>query len=206
VEGAERGAGRGAGRGEPQQARSRDKLDRILAATAGALAELPYDQVGTRLIAERAGVSVGTLYRFFPDKDSISRALLLGWLDDFTAIADEAAAAPPPGDPGAFVGQMFDGFAGFFRRQPGFRNIFYYTPRTPELREAQSGNDGDIAARLRDVLVTCYGMPPDGLEGRCLLAVQVTDFLLGLAFRDEPAGDATVLSEAKRLLCLYLGV
>ena len=60
-------------RGQPRQARSRDKLDRILAATAELLQELSYDEVGTRLIAERAGVSVGSLYRFFPDKDSIAR-------------------------------------------------------------------------------------------------------------------------------------
>ena len=65
-------------RSEPQQTRSRDKLDRILAAAAGLLAELPYQEVSTRLIAERAGVSVGSLYRYFPDRDSIAEALLAG--------------------------------------------------------------------------------------------------------------------------------
>ena len=193
-------------RARPQQARSRDKLGRILAATAEALAELPYDEVGTRLIAERAGVSVGTLYRFFPDKDSIGRALLLRWLDDFTAIVDQTAAGPLPADAGAFVGQLLDAYAEFFRAEPGFRSIFYHAPRTGELRVAQRLNDHDVAARLRDVLVTGYGLAPGSLDTRCLIAVQVTDFLLGLAFRDHPDGDATVLAEAHRLVCGYLGV
>jgi AcrR family transcriptional regulator len=195
-----------AGRSRPQQARSRDKLGRILAATAQALAELPYDEVGTRLIAERAGVSVGTVYRLFPDKDSIGRALLLRWLEDVTAAIDEVLADPPPGAPAALVAGVLDACTEFFRAEPGFRNIFFHTPRTPELRTAQSGNDEDVAARLRDVLVTRYGLSPGGLDVRCLLAVQVTDFLIGLAFREQPAGDPTVLAEAKRLVCGYLGV
>jgi AcrR family transcriptional regulator len=193
-------------RARPQQARSRDKVDRVLAAAAAVLGELPYDEVGTRLIAERAGVSVGTLYRFFPDKDSIGRALLLRWLEDFTSIVDQIAAGPLPAGPAEFFGQLVDAYAGFFRTEPGFRNIFYHAPRTPDLRDAQHRNDIDVAARLHGVLVSGYGMVPEGLATRCLIAVQVADFLIGLAFRDQPAGDATVLAEADRLLCLYLGL
>jgi AcrR family transcriptional regulator len=192
-------------RGQPQQARSRDKLGRILTATAQLLEELPYDEVGTRLIAERARVSVGSLYRFFPDKDSIVQALLAGWLEDFVDILDRAAGGELPDRPSAVIEQIIDSCAEFFRREPGFRNAFYHGQRSPELKEAQRRNDYDLSAQLYDLLRTGYGLPDPGLETRCLIAVQVLDYLLGLAFRDNGGGDRTVLDEAKRLLCLYLG-
>lgn len=192
-------------RGQPQQARSRDKLRRILTATAQLLEEFPYDELGTRLIAERAGVSVGSLYRFFPDKESIVQALLMGWLDDFTGIFDRAAGGELPDRPSALIEQVIDDCAEFFRREPGFRNAFYHGQRSQELKEAQRRNDYDLAARLCNLLRTGYGLPASGLETRCLIAVQVLDYLLGLAFRDNAGGDRTVLDEAKRLVCPYLG-
>lgn len=189
----------------PQQARSRDKLGRILAATAELLDELPYGELGTRLIAERAGVAVGSVYRFFPDKDAIVRALLVSWLDDFTGIFDRAAGEIPA-RPSALIEQIVDACAEFFRQKRGFRSAFYHAARSPELEEAQRRNDRDLAALLHDLLRTGYGLPEPGLETRCLIAVQVGDYLLGAAFRDNAAGDRTVLDEAKQLLCRYLGL
>lgn len=193
-------------RGQPRQARSRDKLGRILAAAAELLQELSYDDLGTRLIAERAGVSVGTLYRFFPDKDSIARALLLSWLDDAAGFVAWAPGGEVPDRPGDILDHAIDSYANFFRREPGFRNAFYHAQRSPELEQAQRQNDRELAARLHDMLRTGYGRSDPGLAARCLIAVQVTDHLLGLAFRDQPDGDATVLAEAKLLLHRYLGV
>jgi AcrR family transcriptional regulator len=192
-------------RGQPRQARSRDKLGRILAATAELLQELSYDEVGTRLIAERARVSVGSLYRFFPDKDSIVRALLLGWLDDAADLFGWAPGGEVPDEPGAILDHLVDSYAAFFRREPGFRNAFYHARRSPELEQAQRQNDRDIASRLHDLLRPSYGLSGPGLATRCLIAVQVSDHLLGLAFRDNPDGDATVIEEAKLLLRRYLG-
>jgi AcrR family transcriptional regulator len=190
-------------RAQPQQIRSRDKLGRILTAAAELLGELRYEELGTRLIAERAGVSVGTLYRFFPDKDSIVQTLLLGWLDDFTGRLDQAASAAGP--VGVLLDWMVEEYAGYFRTEPGFRNAFYGAPRSPELQRAQRSTDHVIAARLCELLTTGDGPPDDGLRARCLVAIEVADHLVGLAFRDNSDGDRVVLGETKLLLRRYLG-
>jgi AcrR family transcriptional regulator len=189
-------------RSEPQQTRSRDKLGRILAAAAGLLAELPYQEVSTRLIAERAGVSVGSLYRYFPDKDSIAEALLAGWLED---LMNTFRQSDPPSQPGSFIEQAIDTYAEAFRRVPGFRQVFYAAPRSRELEQQQRKSDDDLADLLYDVLTARYGLPADGLAVRCLVAVRVADHLVGLAFRDEPDGDHRLLGEAKTMICRYLG-
>jgi AcrR family transcriptional regulator len=193
-------------RSHPQQARSREKVDRILAASAELLQELSYDAVGTRLIADRAGVSVGSLYRFFPDKDAIARALLAGWFGKLASIMEGAAAGGLPAEPGAFIEQAFDSYAEFFRNEPGFREVFFHVERDTELELAGLVNDEEISARLQRALAGRYGLSDPGLGVSCMIAVRVGNHLLKLAFKDDPRGDPVVLAEAKKLLRRYLGV
>lgn len=58
-------------RQRPVQARSRATVDRIVAAAADLLAEDGYNTLSTNAIARRAGVSPGTLYQYFGDRDEI---------------------------------------------------------------------------------------------------------------------------------------
>lgn len=60
----------------PRQKRSREMVARLLDATATTLAQRGLDQTTTNHIAEAAGVSIGSLYQYFPDKDALIEALL----------------------------------------------------------------------------------------------------------------------------------
>jgi AcrR family transcriptional regulator len=62
-------------RKEPRQARSRATVDAILTATAQVLVEEGYDKATTNAIARRAGVSIGSLYQYFPNKEALVTAL-----------------------------------------------------------------------------------------------------------------------------------
>ncbi|OYU91500.1 MAG: TetR family transcriptional regulator [Bradyrhizobiaceae bacterium PARB1] len=59
----------------PRQARSLVTVGIILDATALVLVEEGYDRATTNRIAERAGVSIGSLYQYFPNRDALLRAL-----------------------------------------------------------------------------------------------------------------------------------
>ena len=63
-------------RKSPRQKRSREMVARLLDATATTLGERGLDGTTTNHIAERAGVSIGSLYQYFPDKDALVAALL----------------------------------------------------------------------------------------------------------------------------------
>lgn len=69
----------------PRQQRSREMVTRLLDATAATLAERGLDHTTTNHIAERAGVSIGSLYQYFPDKNALVEALL-------ERMAEEASA------------------------------------------------------------------------------------------------------------------
>lgn len=59
----------------PQQDRSKFTVDVILTATAHILTEEGYDKASTNRIAEHAGISIGSLYQYFPNKASLIAAL-----------------------------------------------------------------------------------------------------------------------------------
>jgi AcrR family transcriptional regulator len=59
----------------PLQERSKVMVDAILEAAAQVFADLGYARATTNKIAERAGVSVGSLYQYFPNKDSLIASL-----------------------------------------------------------------------------------------------------------------------------------
>ena len=59
----------------PQQDRSKFTVDVILTATAHILTEVGYDKTSTNRIAERAGISIGSLYQYFPNKEALIAAL-----------------------------------------------------------------------------------------------------------------------------------
>jgi AcrR family transcriptional regulator len=62
-------------RKSPVQDRSREMVEVILEATARVLVEGGYDRASTNKVAEVAGVSVGSLYRYFPSKEALVAAL-----------------------------------------------------------------------------------------------------------------------------------
>ena len=66
----------------PRQRRSTATVDAIVEATARLLIEHGYEGASTRRIAERAGVSVGSLYQYFPSRDALVTAVIERHVDE----------------------------------------------------------------------------------------------------------------------------
>jgi AcrR family transcriptional regulator len=85
-------------RRNPQQARARGTIEAIVEAAAQILERDGPDALTTNRIAERAGVSIGSLYQYFADKDAIVLAVARRELGKGQAAA-LAALAQAPSDP-----------------------------------------------------------------------------------------------------------
>jgi AcrR family transcriptional regulator len=74
----------------PRQARSQATVKAILDAAARVLVERGYAATTTNLVAERAGVSVGSLYQYFPNKDALIAALHDRHAREMNSVIDRA--------------------------------------------------------------------------------------------------------------------
>ena len=79
-------------RSEPVQKRAHERRQSILQVTALLLEEVGQDDLTTILVAKRAGISVGTLYHYFPNKHAILYALGEQWLEEVQRAVDELEA------------------------------------------------------------------------------------------------------------------
>ncbi|WP_346893805.1 TetR/AcrR family transcriptional regulator [uncultured Roseibium sp.] len=83
----------------PRQARSGATVDAILEAAARILERSGFDGYSTNAIARRAGVSIGSLYQYFPGKDAITAALIEREQEALWKDIARIEAAPGSSDP-----------------------------------------------------------------------------------------------------------
>ncbi|MFO0634899.1 MAG: TetR/AcrR family transcriptional regulator [Nannocystaceae bacterium] len=80
-------------RKQPKQARAQATVEAILTATAEVLTEQGYEAATTNAIARRAGVSIGSLYQYFPHKEALVMALCDRHMQQMTALIIGEVAA-----------------------------------------------------------------------------------------------------------------
>src|ERR1700678_736820 len=77
----------------PGQSRSAVTVAAIIEAAARILETKGFEGYNTNAVAERAGVSIGSLYQYFPNRDAITRALIeretAALLADIIAVESE---------------------------------------------------------------------------------------------------------------------
>jgi AcrR family transcriptional regulator len=187
------------------QARSRERLRRVLDAADEVLAAEGPDAFTTTRLAEVADVSIGSVYRFFPDKEAIVEALAVRYWSDFedlVAGVAEADEGQPLDDP---VGAVLDVLVAGFRARPGFLGLWFGGLRTERVRDATRPTRTAIARSIERILHHHWPNAPSSTRVRVSeMAVLAGDGLLREAFRRDQNGDPTVLTESKHMLKAYI--
>ncbi|WP_432088839.1 TetR family transcriptional regulator [Streptomyces sp. bgisy095] len=112
----------------PVQQRSAERLARILDACALLLDETGYERLSTRAVAVRAGVPIGSVYRFFGNKRAMVAALALRNLDRYAERVSERLAVTPPLDAYGAIDGVLDEFIAMKRTVPGFALVDFGVP------------------------------------------------------------------------------
>lgn len=94
-------------RNRPRQARSIARVETLLDAAEEVFEEVGFDAATTNLVAERAEVPVGSLYRWFPDKSALAEALTDRYLDELQHLYAELTVGVEPADR---IGHFLKGF------------------------------------------------------------------------------------------------
>lgn len=192
-------------RRRPQQARSRARVAHVLDVADRLLADEGAEALTTTRIAGAAGISVGSLYQYFPDKGAIVEALAHRYLTEFEELMEQVVAQAAGEGVEDLAGACVELFAERYRAEPGYRALWFGRHLTGELREADHQNKLALAEGLRRILVhTGLARDDAHLATACRAAVLTADALLQEAFRTDPGGEAALLEEAKTILRGYL--
>jgi AcrR family transcriptional regulator len=194
-------------RRKPRQARSQERVSRILDTAEALFASQGYAATTTNAIAAQAQVSIGSLYQFFPDKVAILLALALRYTEmlhqELTALDEAEAVTRPLAD---YVNQLIDITDRFFTEHPSYHAIFMEVQGTMrELAEIEEATDAkliqDLAASLarRDA-----ALKPVDCEAIAFVLVKAIGTLLWLSLSQEPTFRQRLVIETKRLTLAYL--
>ena len=191
-------------RTEPIQQRSAARLSGLLDAAAAVVDEVGFDRITTAMIAERAGASIGTVYRYYPDRVAVLHALHERAVVRFRQrVVDELGASTLTTWWDA-VDCVVTAFVGLYRSEPGFRIVNFDDRDGVPAADAVADVDF-FARRLADVLVNEFELPAgDDLIFRLEVAVEIADALLARAFHSEPLGDDRFIDECRLVLRNYL--
>ncbi|MCF1595651.1 TetR/AcrR family transcriptional regulator [Streptomyces muensis] len=186
----------------PVQRRSAERLTRILDACADLLDEVGYDDLSTRAVAQRAGVPIGSVYRFFGNKRQMADALAQRNLERYTARVTERLKDAADGGWRVAMDAVLDEYLAMKRTAPGFSLVDFGN-------QIPVGTRGEpntrVADRLTDLLSGYLDREPDDdLRRTFLIAVETADTLVHLAFRVSPGGDDRIIEEAREMLRAYL--
>jgi AcrR family transcriptional regulator len=137
-------------RREPRQARARATVSFVLDAAAQVFAERGYAAT-TNEIADRAGVSIGSLYQYFADKDALLVALAERHLAEAQAHL-RSVLADAPTEPDQLVRRVIEAAVDLNRPTALHTVLFQAAPRTPELVAVLERLRRDLAALVATLL------------------------------------------------------
>ncbi|THA34899.1 TetR/AcrR family transcriptional regulator [Streptomyces sp. A1277] len=187
----------------PVQQRSAERLARILDACAELLDETGYEQLSTRAVAARAGVPIGSVYRFFSNKRALADALARRNLDSYAERITDRLTAVEATDWRGAIDAVLDEYLAMKRSVPGFALVDFGAP-APDEDPADDANQR-VAGRLTELLAGQLGRAADeDLLRSILVCVEAADALLKLAFRTDPSGDTAIVAETRVLIHAYL--
>ena len=194
----------------PTQRRSQERLARIARAAGELCAQLGADAVTMEAIAERAETSIGSLYRFYPNRDALLEAVAERYVTDLHAVLDgeegaaESLAALPIGE---LVDAILEPFLAFHRAHPGYFAILFAPQGSAALRAVRGRMRQRLAGRLDTLLaLRAPALAADRRRRVALTTVEAARALLQFIERTVPrAEQAPMRQELRALLVAYLG-
>jgi AcrR family transcriptional regulator len=165
----------------PSQQRGRERFEKILAVASDLIEKNGSDALKMSEIVEKAELSFGALYQYFPDKTSIIRTLAERFNEQGRqCVIDELAKVTDADNLQTALCVIADEYYAFFRREPVMRDIWHATHTDKLLQEVDAEDMEFHAQALFSVLKHLW---PDRAEAELLAISRLTMQLLAAAVR-----------------------
>jgi len=190
----------------PSQSRSRERVERMLSCATEQIAEKGSDALRMSEVARLAGVSIGSLYQYFPDKSAIVRTLAERYHAECQAcIGAELAEVHTLDELCDAFGGLIDIYYDLFLAEPVMRDILSATQADKALRDLEIANSRANGALLAAAMGRLW---PEAdrqeLDSVAFLIMTLGEATMRLAVSVEDAEGAVLVAAYKRMVLMEL--
>ncbi len=187
-------------RTEPVQQRSTDRIANLLDSAAGLIDKHGIDGLTTSDVAISSGSSVGVVYRYFPNIQSLLRALADRNLERFIASISDVVPHDSK-DWVATADAIIDAYIALAVSEPGFRAVRFGDVIDERFIQPGAAATPTISRRFFDLLVTQFGfVESDELSFEVEVTVEIGDALMHRAFKFDQSGDDRFIAALRQLV------
>jgi AcrR family transcriptional regulator len=192
-------------RKQPRQARSRETVGVIVEGAAQVLARSGWSGFGTNEVATAAGVSIGSVYQYFPNRLALLDAIRHRHFEQLLQTFDRAS-----GDAGGWEGRvarLIDGMIASHHDHPGLYRVLLEEAPKPDSASAVD-RQFDLCYRQRVgelVAMTTGRTDPAFLGPATSVVAAAVEGLVHEAARREAAEARLFRDEVVRFVVAYLG-
>ncbi|RCV49239.1 TetR/AcrR family transcriptional regulator [Marinitenerispora sediminis] len=189
-----------------RQERGRRRMAEILDAAEEVIAEVGFEDATTNAIAARAGISPGSLYQFFRNKDEILAALVPRYTERSHAFWDAQLAAGAARLPlEELLDRVVAAMAAFKAERPAFWVLFHGSATSEQLAGVAKELHEGIADRLCALFaVRAPDLPEERRRMLAQVAISAVNGMFPLVMAAPPEERPAVLAELRDLLRGYL--
>jgi AcrR family transcriptional regulator len=194
-------------RSQPQQQRGKRRYAAIVDAAAELFATNGFDATTMEAIAAASDSAIGSVYRFFPNKQAVFRAVADVALAQAQAVFGELMMVAASGrlDWAEVLDRALDAFAQLHAGAPAPRAVFANLQLYGEFAEADQQMIREFIAATAGVV--SVWAPEVDAETRRIIATMIVHTMSGilvLSHRESPATAAAMLEQTKLMLRRYL--
>jgi AcrR family transcriptional regulator len=189
----------------PKQVRGEERIATILQAAAQVFHEVGFDAATTNMIAQRANTAIGSLYDFFPNKETIARRLSEQFCDDIRVLfdgilTDELVHISLP----QLIDCIIDPLVRYHQTHPGVLALWLKSQDDSRLSAIKQDLSETLARKTANIFIMRY---PKSDEASALrysrICMQTVQALTILAI-DGSQVDGEVIADLKTMIRAYL--
>ena len=196
------------------QSRSQQTVQRVLDAASALLGQMPLEDLTTTRIATEAGLSIGALYRFFPDKQSIIDAIAVRHVEQFRIGLEEIVIRKLEREladlscfnPATLLNDVVDTYVTYLDHHDDFRAISFGRHISAATKEREASPNVGLPSLLKNFMLERLGIPnaPE-LDLMLRVVSEAGERLIAFAYEQPTSEERNrIIVEMKRMLSGYL--
>jgi AcrR family transcriptional regulator len=194
---------------KPVQARAKRTYEAILVAAGELLVEVGVERISTNIIAERAGITVPALYRYFPNKYAVLNALGAVLMDRQNVVFQQwfEQYLGEEGGPQLLLGHIYELLKLTFdvtREQIGGLEVIQSLRAVGPLQELRLTSHRLVASQFAAMMAELLERPVDELLSmQARLSIDTGYAIVEMALEDDSLSVEQILRQGALMIQLY---